>query len=271
MAGIGSAGVPVYYGAPTRRNHPFTSASAAETACGWVDCGVLRARTDASGVTTLLHGFVEERAVPLPFGKRQRAEIPAFREQLPHHPSNHLVGLPERHPLADEEVGDVGREQQARRGGGGLRREHLEAVDDADERGQRARRRVSSASNTASLSSCRSLLYPLGSPFIVAIQPVRWPIESAGLAADQLERIGILLLRHHAAAGARRIGELKKPVLLAAEDDEIFGQPAQMHHAQGARMQERRQRSRDPTMRRCCWRRHAENPSRDASLAVSIA
>ena len=40
---------------------------------------------------------------------------------------------------------------------------------------------VSSASNTASLSSCRSLLYPLGSPFIVAIHPVRWPIKRPDL------------------------------------------------------------------------------------------
>ena len=35
---------------------------------------------------------------------------------------------------------------------------------------------VSSVSNTACLSSCRSLLYPLGSPFMVASHPLRFPM-----------------------------------------------------------------------------------------------
>ena len=40
---------------------------------------------------------------------------------------------------------------------------------------------VSSASNTASLSSCRSLLYPLGRPFIVVRKPVSRPIARPAL------------------------------------------------------------------------------------------
>ena len=35
--------------------------------------------------------------------------------------------------------------------------------------------RVSYASNTGSLSSCMSLLYASGSPFITVRRPIRWP------------------------------------------------------------------------------------------------
>ena len=64
--------------------------------------------------------------------------------------------------------------------------------------------------------------------------------RAAGLAAHELERIGILLLRHHAAAGAERVGQLEEAVLVAAEDDQILGQPAEVHHRHRARVEERR-------------------------------
>ena len=64
--------------------------------------------------------------------------------------------------------------------------------------------------------------------------------RAARLAAHELERIRVLLLRHHAAAGAERVGQLEEPVLVAAEDDQVLGQPAEMHHRQRARVQERR-------------------------------
>ena len=99
---------------------------------------------------------------------------------------------------------------------------------------------VSSASNTASLSSCRSLLYPVGSPLIVVSRPTRWPMARPDLPAHQLQRIGILLLRHHAAAGAQRVGQLEEAVLVAAEDDQVLRQPAEMHHRHRAGIEEGR-------------------------------
>ncbi len=43
-------------------------------------------------------------------------------------------------------------------------------------------------------------------------QPAAQPADHApGLAADELQRIGILLLRHQAAAGRRRVGQLEEP------------------------------------------------------------
>ena len=60
------------------------------------------------------------------------------------------------------------------------------------------------------------------------------------LAAHELQRIGVLLLRHHAAAGAERVGQLEEAVLVAAQDDQVLRQPAQMHHRHRAGVEERR-------------------------------
>ena len=64
--------------------------------------------------------------------------------------------------------------------------------------------------------------------------------RAAGFAAHELERIRILLLRHHAAAGAERVGQLEEAVLVAAEDDQVLRQPAEMHHRHRAGVEERR-------------------------------
>ncbi len=61
---------------------------------------------------------------------------------------------------------------------------------------------------------------------------------ASGLAAHELERIRILLLRHHAAAGGRRIGQLEEPEFLARHQDEVFGDSRQVHHRQRHRVQE---------------------------------
>jgi hypothetical protein len=59
------------------------------------------------------------------------------------------------------------------------------------------------------------------------------------LAAHELERIRVLLLRHHAAAGAERVGQLEEAMLVAAQDDEILGQPAEVHHRHRAGVEKR--------------------------------
>ena len=82
-----------------------------------------------------------------------------------------------------------------------------------------------------------------------------------GLAAHELERIGVLLLRHHAAAGGRRIGQLEEPELLAGHQDEVLGDARQVHHRTATRRAGSSPRSRDRTRRPCCWRRRARSPS----------
>ena len=63
---------------------------------------------------------------------------------------------------------------------------------------------------------------------------------AARLAAHELERIGILLLRHHAAAGRRRIGQLEEAEFLARHQDEVLGDAREVHHRQRHRVQEAR-------------------------------
>ena len=71
-------------------------------------------------------------------------------------------------------------------------------------------------------------------------QPAGEPANRpAGLAAYELQRIGVFLLRHHAAAGSRRVGQIEEAVFLAGEDDEVLGDPAQMHHPKRDRIQKR--------------------------------
>ena len=60
------------------------------------------------------------------------------------------------------------------------------------------------------------------------------------LPENQLERIGVLLLRHQAAAGRGAVGELEEPEFLGREEDEILGDPAQVHHRQSAGVKARR-------------------------------
>ncbi len=57
--------------------------------------------------------------------------------------------------------------------------------------------------------------------------------EPAALAARQLQRVGVLLLRHDAAAGAVGVGQADEAELGAAEEDELLGQPAQVDAQQG--------------------------------------
>ena len=60
------------------------------------------------------------------------------------------------------------------------------------------------------------------------------------LAAHELQRIRILLLGHHAAARAERIGQLEESVFVAAQDDQVLGEPAQVDHRHRTGVQEGR-------------------------------
>ena len=61
---------------------------------------------------------------------------------------------------------------------------------------------------------------------------VRCPIARPDLPRTSFERIGILLLRHHAAARRRSISQLEVAELLARHQDEVFGEAAQVHHGE---------------------------------------
>ena len=96
--------------------HSLVSASAAATASGLVDCGVCFFSTDASGVTACAHVVAEQRRVLRATRRAQVVERASLLEQPPHERADDFVRVAERQSLGDEVVGDVGREQQARRG-----------------------------------------------------------------------------------------------------------------------------------------------------------
>ena len=99
---------------------------------------------------------------------------------------------------------------------------------------------VCSAPKVASLSSCKSLLYPLGSPLSVTSHAVSWPIVRPALPRASSRGSGFFFCGIMLLPVLSRVGELEEPVLLAAEDDEILGQPAHMHHRERACKQEAR-------------------------------
>ncbi len=52
--------------------------------------------------------------------------------------------------------------------------------------------------------------------------------EAAALAAGQFQRVGVLLLRHEAGAGAVGVAEAHEAELGAVEEDELLGQTAEV-------------------------------------------
>jgi hypothetical protein len=89
---------------------------------------------------------------------------------------------------------------------------------------------VSSASNSASLSSCRSLLYPLGSPFIVVSHPVRRPMTRPALPRTSSSGSGFFFCGIRLLPVAAVSCEFEEAELLGTEDDHVFAEPAQVHH-----------------------------------------
>ena len=70
-------------------------------------------------------------------------------------------------------------------------------------------------------------------------QPTRKAADDASrFAAHQLERIGILLLGHEAAAGCCRISEIEKAEFLRCKEDQVFANATEMNHRQRSSLQE---------------------------------
>ena len=214
---------------------PAVSASAAATASGLVDCGVLLTRTDAAAVTCCLHVVAEQlaglRAIRPATALRSRALPPA-------------AGAPSRRPLR----GPAG---TACRATPGSRRRRWPAAGrtrrapcdrrcsvrlpiDGRGRVERHGERVLGVEHR--LLVLLQILVVAGRQALHRHQQAGEVADrAAGLAAHQLERIGILLLRHHAAAGGRRIGQLEEPELLARDQDEVLGDARQVHHRRATR------------------------------------
>ena len=60
-------------------------------------------------------------------------------------------------------------------------------------------------------------------------------VDAARLAADQLPRIGVFLLRHQAAAGGIFVRQLDEAKLRRGEQNHVLGEPRKMHRQRGER------------------------------------
>ncbi len=65
--------------------------------------------------------------------------------------------------------------------------------------------------------------------------------NASGLAADELPRVGIFLLRHDAAAGGELVGEKDEAKLLRGEQHKVFGHAREVRgqHGEGVEIVER--------------------------------
>ena len=103
------------------------------------------------------------------------------------------------------------------------------------------------------------------SPFIVASQPVRWPITRPLLPRTSSSGSGFFFCGIRLLPVAARIGELEEAELLRREEDEVFGDAAQMHHRRATRAcRNEATKSRSP-VRRCCCATMRQKPSASAS------
>ena len=73
---------------------------------------------------------------------------------------------------------------------------------------------------------------------MVTIREVRQPSTRPHLAADQFERIGILLLRHQAGPAGDAVAQFQPAELLAGVEDPVLGQAAQVDHGHAGGVEE---------------------------------
>ncbi len=149
-----------------------------------------------------------------------------------------LVGLAERHPLLREVVREVGGREEpvvARRPHPLLVHRHPpEQQVRPDEAILHGARRIEDR-----------LLVLLHVPVVRERKPLHEgeevhevPVGAPGLPADELGHVGVLLLRHDAAPGAQGVRKGEEAELRGRPVHHLLGEPRQVHHRHGARVQE---------------------------------
>ena len=94
--------------------------------------------------------------------------------------------------------------------------------------------------------------------------------DPPAMAAHQLGRVGIALLRHDRRAGREAVGQRDEAERLARPEDELLGQPRQMQRALGRRPSDSRARSRGRRRCRASWRSAGRSRARSAVASRSI-
>ena len=140
------------------------------------------------------------------------------------------MGFSKGHALADEIIGQLGRQQPATLNG------LLQALSVHFEPTHQFRQ---------DLKRCRDRVQCIEQGRLVLLQvPIiaqgeglhhsqkinQLAVHPACSPPDQLRHVGILFLRHHAAAGAKPLREVDELEFLRRPHDQLFAQPRQMHH-----------------------------------------
>ena len=108
---------------------------------GWI-AGVFLTRTDAAAVTCCFTSSPNSSLDCRHSSSDSDSKSRFSRQQPAHHRADHLVRLAERHAARHEVVGDVGGQQQARRGAAGAFRVQRQVADHRRRRVERHRERV---------------------------------------------------------------------------------------------------------------------------------
>ena len=162
-------------------------------------------------------------------GFQRLALLDAVVDQLTHTG----VGIPEGHTLFHQIVGAVGGVDEAFGGGPAqLIHPHSHGLVHGGEHIQAQGNRIHRVKNGL-LILLHILVVGQGQALHDRQQAHQVAVHPARLTADQLGNIGVLLLGHDGGAGGIGIVQGDKAELIAGPQDDLLGEPGQMHHQNG--------------------------------------
>ncbi len=171
-------------------------------------------------------------------GARARlAERAVLLDQLGHQLRHALVRLAEGYAVAHEHIGEVGREQET------LVERLQQAIASPGQRAHQVAAQLERVVPRVERVEERLFvflhIFGIGQRCTLHRRQQRHQIaiDAPRLTANQLQRVGIFLLRHHARPRRKGIGQLDKGEFSRRPDDQIFAEPTQVHHENGQRRQ----------------------------------
>jgi hypothetical protein len=179
------------------------------------------------------------------------------------------VRLAERDPGRGERVRRVGRKQQRTGSGFAHLRRELQSRHERGHRRQQQRQHGARAEQRLFVQ-LQIFVVRERQSFEQRQETGQLAEHAAGVAAGQLQHIGILLVRHARRAGGQRVGQLRVRGLVAREEDEIFREPREVRHQHRCDEQIlRRKITIGDTIERVCRRTRKSERMRER-LAIDI-
>ena len=132
--------------------------------------------------------------------------------------------------LEHQIVGQLrGQQKPGRRRAGHRLAPDREAADEGRQHLERALHRFDGVKKRA-LILLQVAVVTQGEPLQHGQQTYKMPVHPSRLAPDQLRHVRVLLLRHHAAAGAERVRQFHEPEFLGRPEHQLFGKPGGVRH-----------------------------------------